>query len=556
MIDRSRSALRLLTGAAIIAGILTRLAVFTWADPWGPHHPDEHILPLDAIALWEGVTPREVGWPASTTRLVLSAGAAAQWLAEEGQAAWRLRGEPDRALETVTTWIGNRYVDPTPLYRLGRATSVVTGILQVVATAWALSQWVGPGGVAIGTLAVAIGPLPVMYSQYVLADISGLLFVTILVGLAANPTPRRAIAMGALAGLAGSSKFHFGLWLLTPLLCIWRDHEADAARKWRTSLYALGAAAWVVLTLVPWFWLNPLLALKEFAGVVLVKLGNARPVGILYSNFVTIYAGLGALAWVGALVGAATVRGSVLRRMVPVFVPVLLATVVLVVSSTVFDRYGLVLLPGVAVLAAFGWDVALSSDRRPLRLMAVAAVGACAIATLMSLVGAERVAGEIDVDVLAKRWILTHVPRGRRVALHDEDNAFLPRAAGQLRQCVEYLETPAAYREKWLVVGVRSSAGDAQPMRSMVLSDESYAAYWCRRELDAQRDPGFYVVPYHSDLRFGAVLERDAVNEFRNGSGELTGGVDVLVMNRPIDVGLSPAQLFKTARGQRVIYLR
>src|SRR5262249_45543852 len=144
---RRRRLYRAAVVALIVAGALVRGGVVFWSDPWGPHQPDEHILPLEALALWEGVTPREVGWPGSTTRLVLSGVQAVQWLGARGLNAWHLRSSPDKSLETVTSWIGERYVDPTPLYRLGRTLSVLMGILQLCAAAWALSQWVGPIGV-------------------------------------------------------------------------------------------------------------------------------------------------------------------------------------------------------------------------------------------------------------------------------------------------------------------------------------------------------------------------------------------------------------------------
>jgi hypothetical protein len=90
----------------------------------------------------------------------------------------------------------------------------------------------------------------------------------------------------------------------------------------------------------------------------------------------------------------------------------------------------------------------------------------------------------------------------------------------------------------------------------VILNDERFNAYWCRRELDLDRPDGFRVVTYHSEPRFGSVLERDAVDDFRSGGREATGGVDVLVLNRPMDIGVPPAQVFRTARGQRVIYRR
>src|SRR5258708_23598544 len=54
-------------GAAILIGSFARLNLIRWAEPCAPHQPDEHILPLEALALWEGITPREVGWPGSTS---------------------------------------------------------------------------------------------------------------------------------------------------------------------------------------------------------------------------------------------------------------------------------------------------------------------------------------------------------------------------------------------------------------------------------------------------------------------------------------------------------
>src|SRR5256885_9996091 len=90
------NAIRLATIAAILIGALVRINVVRWAEPWAPHQPDEHILPLEAVALWEGVTPREVGWPGSTSRLVISAVAAIPVVAEEGREMWQQRARPDR----------------------------------------------------------------------------------------------------------------------------------------------------------------------------------------------------------------------------------------------------------------------------------------------------------------------------------------------------------------------------------------------------------------------------------------------------------------------------
>jgi hypothetical protein len=235
---------------------------------------------------------------------------------------------------------------------------------------------------------------------------------------------------------------------------------------------------------------------------------------------------------------------------------VVLGTLVVSESGTVFDRYVLVITPGVILLAAWGWQQLLSSEGRSMRYASYAALSICTVATVISLVAAERRAGEIDVDVLAQRWILANVERGRRVALHDEDNAPLPGAADQLRECIAYVDEPAAWREKWLVEGYDPGDNVTTPMQAVLLTDERYRAFWCRRELETQTEPGYWIVPYHNEKRFGAVLERDAIAEFRTGARTITGGVDVLVTNRPVDAGRSPAQEVRTERGQRIIYVR
>jgi hypothetical protein len=552
---RVRRALWLATLAAILIGALVRVGVVWWTDPWDTHHPDEHILPLEALALWEGVTPREIGWPGSTTRLVLSAVAASQCLLEEGGGMWRQRAQPDRALEIVSAWIGRRYVDPRPLYRLGRTISVVTGILQLIALAWTLSRWVGPIGTVVGTLAIALSPVTVAYSQYVLADIAGLLFGTIALGLAANPTPRRVVAITVLVGLAASSKFHFGLWIVTPLLCVWFGDRTAFPQRWRLSFLVVVTMASVVVTFVPWFAINPLLALKEFAGVVLVKIGHGSALDHIPRNAAIIFGGFGALGWLGSLAGLGRSRAWD-RRFAPVSIPLLLATTALMASATVFDRYGIVLLPGAAIFAGLGWDEWLRHRRVALRRGAAIALAVCLVVTTTSLVRSQSIVGEADVDVLVRNWLVANVGPGSRVALHDEANAYLPRVADELLACAERVTTASAYQEKWLVEGVKTSFADQRPMESMVLDDERFNAYWCRRELGVGNPSGFRVVTYHDEPRFGAVLERDAVNDFKTGAHLATDVADVLVMNRRIDVGVPPVQTFKTARGTRVIYRR
>ncbi len=241
--------------------------------------------------------------------------------------------------------------------------------------------------------------------------------------------------MGALAGLAAASKFHFGLWLLTPLLCIWLQ-PSSFAQQLRLSLFTVGIAGCVVVALVPWFWTNPFLALKEFAGVVLVKVGGGGGAARIPINLVAIVAGLGSISWMGAVIGVATLGAARLRQMLPVVVPTVAGAIALTSSAVVFERYGLVLMPGFIVLAATGWQWALEASSKR-RIFVLVALGLCTIATTVSLVRAEVEAGEVDVDVLARNWIVANASRGSHVAVRDEVNAFLPQAPSQLRACAD-----------------------------------------------------------------------------------------------------------------------
>jgi len=110
-----------MAGVFVIAAVLRVSFAIPgiWQQSWTPHQADEHILPEEALALWEGVTPREMGWPASTTRLGLSLVYAVPFMAEHGG---ELRRAPnaEAALEIVSNYIAARWVDSRPLFLFGR----------------------------------------------------------------------------------------------------------------------------------------------------------------------------------------------------------------------------------------------------------------------------------------------------------------------------------------------------------------------------------------------------------------------------------------------------
>jgi hypothetical protein len=551
----SRRTRRWLLAALLLAAALTRLSYLAWDDPYGPHQADEHFLPLEALAMWEGVAPREMGWPGSTSRLLLSTVYAGRLLLDTGSSL--TQGSLDERLAVVSRWIGAQWADRTALYASGRLVSAIVGMLYLAVTWWALRLWLPWRGAYFGTAAAVLSPLIVGYSQFVLADVMGLLWATVVLGCVRLPCHMRVIAGAAVAaGLAAGSKFHLGVWLLAILVQVFVADTLPLRQRLRLSLLAIVVCGLVIILLVPWLWTNPALALKEFAGVVLVKIGSGNDAHGPVSRAAIILAGLGPLALVGAVLGLVPFARAYRRHAVIVLAPALVALAALAYAEIVFERYGLVLAPAICLLAGAGWNFVLSADRAP-RVRQAGALAA-AVALVWSVVTVTAWWGrvsEASADRMAAAWLVQHVEPGSTVALHSDANAFVPRTREDLQLCESYVFTPDAYLEKWASNGVQSATALGQPMRNAVLNDELFASFWCSRELLVTReDTGFRIVRFHSQPRFGAVLTRQAEHLFDRDDG--TPGVSVLVMNAPRLGNPPPTAVLRAPSGARFIYAR
>ena len=534
-------------GLVLAAALAARLSYLAWEDPYGPHHPDEHILSLESVALWEGVTPREVGWPAAPTRLVLSAINACR-LAGSGELR---QPRMDLRLRHVSAWIGRQWTDQSGLYATGRATSALVGVLAVLATWWALGRWLPWPGAALGATAAAVSPIAVAYSQFVLADVMGVLWSTLVLGLVRLPvTTRSTIAAAAAAGLAAASKFHFGVWLVAVWMAIWLAPGLSRARRVRHCMLGCLVFGSVVLVLVPWFVTSPVLAAKEFGGVVLVKLGTLAPRGTTWHWLTLLLGGFGAFTLVGAALGCIrSIRED--RTIWIALVPALIALVALFRAEIVFDRYGLVIAPALFLLAGSGWRG--FADRQPLnRVLATAAVLALAM-TIVSLVQTWRLWAPTGADRLAAAWVTAHVRAGSRVGLHSEANAFVPREAADLRRCAAHVWTDAAYTEKWASNGIAVRDAEGTPFRNAVLNDELFEAYSCSRELLAGPRAGYALRRFHDQPRFDTLLTAEAEHAFdTRGAGP--DGLDVLVLNHARRTGAPPVVTLRNGFGARFVY--
>ncbi len=531
-----------------------------WQQSWTPHHADEHILPEEALALWEGVTPREPGWPASTTRLGLSFLYAVPFIAEEG-GALRRAPNPEAALEIVSRYIASRWVDPSPLFVLGRWFSAFIGIAQVVVMAWALSRWLPDSGAAIGALCAATMPLLVLYSQFILSEVTGVLFVTAMLGLLPGATPgdyRRAMLLGLCVGLAAGTKFHFGLWLVPAVAVWWIDPGTAPIRRRLTSTAVVVGTFLVVLALLlPWALTQPVLMMKEFAGVVLVKAGGGASLPQFGANARLLLLGLG---W-GVLLGLPAGMLALARRHGWLGLSMIVVTfgglALLAASAVVFDRYALLVAPGAVLIAAAGWQRAIDAVPGAQEFVRSVVVALFVGALLVQPVLALRRVAQVGSYHEAHAWMLAHLPDKSHVVIYSEDNLFLPRTSEQLEACASGIWSADAYAAKWATNGVSLSRPQVLPMRLAVLNDEFFRAFWCLRELNAPRPISFVVERFHQDPRFDTLNVETMVRQFNEGLADPARGFDAVLVHFPIATSVQPTRMFVSEVGPTLrLYLR
>ena len=531
-----------------------------WQQRWTPHHADEHILPEEALALWEGVTPRELGWPATTTRLGLSILYAVPFIAEQG-GALRRAPNPEAALEIVSRYIAARWVDPSPLFLLGRWFSAFIGIAQVVVMAWALRRWLPASGAAIGALCAATMPLLVLYSQFILSEVTGVLFVTAALGLLPGAAPgdyRRAMLLGLCVALAAGTKFHFGLWLVPAVAVWWISHGTTLTRlRWTSSTVVVGTFLIVLLLLVPWTLTQPVLMMKEFAGVVLVKAGGGASLPRFGANARLLLLGLGWAVVLGLPVGVPALARRHGWLGLSMIVVTLGGLALLAGSAIVFDRYALLVAPGAVLIAAAGWQRALDAMPTAPGLLRTVVVALFVGALLVQPVLALRRVAQVGSYHEAHAWMLAHLPDKSHVVIYSEDNLFLPRTSEQLEACAGGIWSADAYAAKWATNGVNLSRPQVLPMRLAVLNDEFFRAFWCLRELDAPRPISFVVERFHQDPRFDTLNVETMVRQFNEGLVDPARGFDAVLVHFPITTSVQPARVFVSEVGPTLrLYLR
>jgi 4-amino-4-deoxy-L-arabinose transferase-like glycosyltransferase len=328
-------------------------------------------------------------------------------------------------------WDSLAQVTTPSFYLWGRMVTAAFGVATVLLVFHIGMRW-GSRHALLAAALMAVMPLHVRYSHYVLTDTPLTFFValTMLLALGAHERPAvRAFALaGAAAGLAAAVKYNGGLALIMPLVACWMTPAARPSRAMCT-VAAIGAAAAGFLIAAPYTLLDLPGFLDRFASLTAEYRnagGQAERGDILYLKHLRLQ-----FAWPGMLlIGGGLVMGLVRSIRGPGRVPwaVTLAFTVpyfLVVAAQriIYARYLLPVVPMLCILAAAAVISGVSLLRRysfP-RGVRTALIAGLTLALLVppaltALAFNRMISRESTLD-LAYAWIVSHIPAGSSIVL-------------------------------------------------------------------------------------------------------------------------------------------
>ena len=384
-------------------------------------------------------------------------------------------------------WGSLAQVTSDSFYLWGRAVTAAFGVATVLVVFCIGLRW-GARHALLAAALMAVMPLHVRYSHYVLTDTPLTFFValTMLMSLTAHERPvLRAFAWaGAMAGLAAGVKYNGGLALVMPLVACWMTPAARPSRL-SCTFAAVAAAAAAFLIAAPFTLLDLPGFLDRFASLMAEYRHDAPPAvwgGITYLKHLRLQFGTPGML----LIAGGVIMGVIRAVKGPGRVPWALALVfavpyffIVAGQRIVFARYMLPLVPMLCLLAAAVVISGVSLLRRyqfP-RGVRTALIAGLTLALLgqpaFTAVNFNRMISKTSTTDLAYQWVLANVPDGSRI-LHEGNHLTFParyesERVGRLRhrtyeeyaasgadyliassQCYgPYLESPQMFREEY-----------------------------------------------------------------------------------------------------------
>jgi 4-amino-4-deoxy-L-arabinose transferase-like glycosyltransferase len=323
----------------------------------------------------------------------------------------------------------------TPSFYLwGRAVTAAIGVLTVLLVFRIGLRWGGRYALLAAAL-LAVMPLHVRYSHYVLTDTPLTFFVTLtfLLSLVAHEraTARAFMWAGVAAGLAAATKYNGGIALVMPLLACWMTPAVRPSRL-ICALVAAGAAVVAFLVTAPYTILDLPGFLNSFAHLASMYQTGDRfdAAWLTYLKHLRITFGWPALLLSGAGLVLGIVRlvqgpGRVRWALAVIFPLLYFWTISR--QQIVYARYLLPIVPVLCVLAATAVISGVSLLRRyeipraPRTLLIAALTLAALLPPLIQAVAWDRNAGRKSTFSLAYDWILQTVPAGSTIVIESRE---------------------------------------------------------------------------------------------------------------------------------------
>lgn len=393
---------------------------------------------------------------------------------------------------TSGRWYALDQAGASDFYVAGRTITAIFGAATVLIVYLAGMRW-GARHALLGAGLLAVLPLHVRQSHYVLTDVPMTFFVALALLLSLRAHERGTVASyiwaGAAAGFAAATKYNGLIALVMPLCAAYASSaDAGSARIGR-GLAAIGACLAAFLIAAPYTILDLPNFLNQYAGLARHYRPGPRqgePAWLTYLKYLR-----GTMSWPGVLFAAAGLTLAVVRAFagpghVRYAMLVLFPSAyfyVVATRSLIFGRYLLPVLPFTCLLAAIAVVSGVSLLRRfdfprNVRTALIAAGTIAAILPpLVDAVQFDRLIGRPTTQQQAYAWIRANVRPGARIVVEGRV-VQLP----DERYHVEHVKSLAdhdveSYRNDKVDYLVASSSVFGVPMRTPEAQPAIYGKY-------------------------------------------------------------------------------
>jgi 4-amino-4-deoxy-L-arabinose transferase-like glycosyltransferase len=387
-------------------------------------------------------------------------------------------------------WNSVGAIDSTTFYVWGRAVTALFGTATVLLVFQAGMRW-GARHALLAAGLLAVMPLHVQSSHYILADTPATFFImlTLLLSLSAHERGTRvAFAWaGAAAGFAAATKYNGGIALLMPLLaCLMTPRAKDSRLSCALAIVAASLAAFLLGAPYSVFDLpNFLNGFARLAVHFKVGAPPAEPPLITYVKHLVIQFGYPALllAIAGFILAVVRiVKGPGRVRWAVLLVMPLAQFYMISGQQIVFARYLLPMVPMLCLLAATAVVSGVSLLRRyeiprAPRAALIAALTAAALAhPAYASIQFDRLIGRRDTTQMAYEWITHNVPPGSFVVVETRKMLLPPPFKSENVAQLRY-QTYEDYRNRGVQYLVASSQSYGPYLSSPQIHPAEYADY-------------------------------------------------------------------------------